>query len=147
MGRRSRRQGLEAPEPRRRRIIEREKPGSVLKGPPITVTCECGGRHELFYGERWECPACGRVYDSSRIPREQYEAVRRTQLKFRLLPIAWGLGIAALAIFFTLTGNIFSIFFLLPLGVMVWFIFLRPAHRKRYRAAIQSLPRWDLRAE
>jgi hypothetical protein len=30
---------------------------------------------------------------------------------------------------------------------MVWFGFLRPLHRKRYRRAIAELPRWNLRAE
>ena len=44
-----------------------------------------------------------------------------------------------------LTGNIFSVFILLPLSTMVWFAFLRPLHRRRYRAAIAELPRWDLR--
>jgi hypothetical protein len=30
---------------------------------------------------------------------------------------------------------------------MAWFVCLRPLHRRRYRAAIARLPRWDLRAE
>ena len=36
---------------------------------------------------------------------------------------------------------------LLMLGTMTWFIFIRPAHRKRYRRAIAELPRWTLRPE
>ena len=36
---------------------------------------------------------------------------------------------------------------LLPMAVLVWFSFIRPAHRKRYRAAIAALPRWQLRPE
>jgi hypothetical protein len=36
-------------QPRRARLrMGSETPGSVTKGPPITVTCECGERHELF---------------------------------------------------------------------------------------------------
>jgi hypothetical protein len=46
-----------------------------------------------------------------------------------------------------LTGNLFSVFVLLPLAVMTWFLFVRPAHRKRYRRAIADLPRWELRPE
>jgi hypothetical protein len=146
VARRGRKGKTEQP-PRRRQIVQREKPGSVIKGPPITVSCECGERHELFYGERWTCPKCGREYDSNRIPREEYEQIRSTQRRFRVLPVAYGAAIAALAIFFSLTGNIFSVFVLLPLSMMIWFFFLRPVHRKRYREAIGRLPRWNLRAE
>lgn len=124
-----------------------EKPGSVVKGPPITVTCDCGEHAELFYGERWQCPQCGKAYDTRQVPQEEYAAIRRVQRRFRALPIALGLVVLALAIFFTLTGNTFSVFVLLPLSVATWFAFLRPLHRRRYRAAIAQLPRWNLRAE
>ena len=33
------------------------------------------------------------------------------------------------------------------MALIVWFVFLRPTHRRRYREAIAELPRWDLRAE
>jgi hypothetical protein len=123
-----------------------ERPGSVTKGPLITVSCECGERHELFYGERWTCPGCGREYDSGQIPADEYAQIRRVQLRFRAVPIALGLTVAALAITFTLTGNIFGVFLLMPVALLSWFVFIRPTHRKRYRAAIADLPRWDLRA-
>ena len=35
----------------------------------------------------------------------------------------------------------------MPMAIIAWFVFIRPTHRKRYRAAIADLPRWDLRAE
>jgi hypothetical protein len=130
-----------------RERLGRERPGAVLRGPPITVTCECGGRADLAYGDRWTCAGCGRAYDTRRVPREEYELIRRTQLRFRVLPVAVGLVVLALAVFFTLTGNVFSVFFLLPIALMGWFVFLRPGHRRRYRAAIADLPRWDLRAD
>ena len=40
-----------------------------------------------------------------------------------------------------------ALLFLLPVGLISWFVFLRPLHRKRYRAAIKTLPRWELRAD
>jgi hypothetical protein len=141
MGRRGRRR----PERASRERLGRETPGAVLGGPPITVDCECGERRDLRYGETWRCERCGRTWDTSDIPREQYEVIRRTQLRFRMLPIALGLLVATAALFFVLTGNFFSLFILLPLSTMVWFFFLRPAHRKRYRRAIADLPRWELR--
>jgi hypothetical protein len=150
MGRRSRNRPAVAEEPSRRtRRLRwgRETPGAVTKGPPITVTCECGERHELFYGERWTCAGCGRSYDSGQIPADQYARIRRIQLRFRAVPVALGAVLAGLAILFTLTDNIPGVFFLLPVGLTTWFLFIRPAHRKRYRAAIAELPRWDLRAD
>ena len=149
MGRRARRRPLEpaAPERRKRLRFGAETPGSVTKGPPITVTCECGERHELFYGERWTCPSCGRAYDSRQIPEEEYAQIRRLQLRYRAVPIALGATVAALAIVFTLTGNVAGVFFLMPVALVAWFVFIRPTHRKRYRAAIARLPRWDLRAD
>jgi hypothetical protein len=119
----------------------------VLKGPPITLICECGEKRDLPYGERWQCERCGRTWDTNRIPREQYEQIKRLSLRFRALPIGYGSLVAAIAIFFTLTGNVFSVFFLLPVALTTWFVFLRPVHRRRYRAAVKGLPRWELRAE
>jgi Flp pilus assembly protein TadB len=124
-----------------------EQPGAVLKGPPITLTCECGEKHDLSYGERWQCETCGRVWDTARIPREQYDAIRKLSMRFRALPIGFGGFVALVAIFFTLTGNVFSVFFLLPVALTTWFVFLRPIHRRRYREAAKSLPRWELSAE
>jgi hypothetical protein len=132
--------------PRRQRR-ELEEPGSVIGGPRITVNCECGQTRYLAYGERWRCESCGRSYDTNRIPRDEYEEIRQISLRFRLLPIAFGALIAAAAIAFTLTGNIPGVFFLLPVALVIWFVFIRPIHRKRYREAIKGLPVWQLRAD
>lgn len=147
MGRRERRRGDKGPSRSAPRVRERERPGAVLKGPPITVTCECGERRELLYGRRWECEQCGRAWDTGRIPHEQYEEIRQLSLRFRALPIGFGVLVATVALFFILTGNVFSVFFLLPVALTAWFVFLRPVWRRRYREAISSLPKWELRAE
>jgi hypothetical protein len=149
MGRRGRHRPAPAgaPERRPRLRMGSETPGSVTKGPPITVTCECGERHELFYGERWTCPSCGRSYDSRNIPEDEYAAIRSLQRRFRALPIAIGIAVAVLAIVFTLTDNIVGVFFLLPVAIIGWFVFIRPSHQRRYREAIADLPRWNLRAD
>jgi len=125
----------------------REAPGTVLRGPPITVTCECGETRDLRYGDDWTCETCGRRWTTAQIPPEQYQAIRRLQMRYRALPVGLGLLVAAVAIFFSLTGNVFSVFFLLPLSLTIWFVFVRPVHRRRYRAAIANLPRWQLRAD
>jgi hypothetical protein len=132
---------------RGRERIGHERPGSVLKGPPIAVTCECGEKRDLRYGEEWTCESCGRRWDTNEIPAEQYEAIRRTQLRFRVLPVVYGVVVAAAAIFFSVTGNVFSVFVLLPLAMLIWFYFLHPFHRRRYRRAIAELPKWQLRPQ
>ena len=119
----------------------------MLRGPPITLSCECGEKADVPYGEVWRCPNCGRNYDTNRIPREDYERIRRTQLRFRILPIVYSLVFSAAAVFFIATGNAFSVFLLLPVAVMGWFLLIRPIHRSRYRSAIADLPKWDLRAD
>ncbi|HEX2371413.1 MAG TPA: hypothetical protein VHI33_02240, partial [Solirubrobacterales bacterium] len=60
-------------QPRER--LGHERPGTVLRGPPITVTCECGEKRDLGYGEAWACDGCGRRWNTARIPPQQYEAI------------------------------------------------------------------------
>ena len=124
--------------------VAHESPGAVLRGPPITLTCACGAREKVAYGASWTCPHCGRSWDTSTIPREDYDAIRRITWRFRLLPIALGLLVATAALFFVLSGNGTSVFVLLPLALMVWFTYLRTAHRRRYLAAIADRRRWTL---
>ncbi|MEI7692619.1 MAG: hypothetical protein WCJ50_08885, partial [Actinomycetes bacterium] len=78
---------------------------------------------------------------------DQYEKIRKIQFRYRLLPIALGAVSISLAIFFTLTGNVFAVFVLLPSALVVWFMLLRPPHRRGFDKAISDLPTWDLRAE
>ena len=132
-----------APKQRGERVGH-ETPGAVLRGPPITLTCSCGEREKVAYGTTWTCPECGRSWDTSSIPREEYEAIRRLTWRFRLLPIVLGLLVATAALFFVLTGNGTSVFVLLPLALMVWFTYLRTAHRRRYQATIADRRRWTL---
>lgn len=130
--------------PSKREKIGHEEPGTVLRGPPIAITCACGHRHSLRYGDVWTCPDCERVWDTSDIPREEYEAIRRITLRFRALPVALGLLVATLALFFVLTGNSGAVFVLLPLALIGWFSYVRGAHRRRYRAALADRQRWRL---
>lgn len=134
------------PSPGRAGKVGHEAPGSVLRGPPITITCACGEKRSLRYGQTWTCARCGNVWDTGKIPPEEYAAIRRTTWRFRLLPITFGLIVATLALFFILTGNGTSVFVLLPLSLMVWFTFLRGAHRRRFRSALADRQRWRLDA-
>lgn len=100
----------------------------------------------MKYGEVWTC-RCGRRWNTAQIDRADYDALRRVQLKYRILPVALGLATSLLALFFVLTHNFFSLVVLLPMALIGWGVLLRPGHRRRYREAIADLPKWSLRAE
>lgn len=130
----------------RDRLADHEGPRSLLKGPPITIGCSCGERHSVGYGEVWEC-TCGRRWNTGQINRSEYARLRSLQLRFRAVPVCLGLATSALALYFLLTGNSFSLFFLLPASLILWGMLLRPLQRRRYAEALGDLPKWDLRAE
>jgi hypothetical protein len=130
----------------RERVASHERPRTVFRGPPISVRCECGERRRLAYGEVWTC-SCGRRWNTAQIDSDEYQRLRRVQLRFRALPVALGLATSLLALFFLLTGNTFSLFILLPFALVVWGTLIRPVHRRRYAVALGELPRWELRPE
>ena len=73
-----------------------------MRAMTCLITCECGEKRDLRYGEEWRCENCGRRWDTNQIPAEQYQAIRKTQLRYRLLPVLYGLTILGLAMFFSL---------------------------------------------
>lgn len=127
---------------------EAELPRSVRKGPLITVTCECGQSRALRYGERWNCNGCGRRYDTGKIPVEEYGAIRRTQLRYRMIPLIAGLLLLIGDVAFFLSGRTYGALIAVPFLVASWVMFGRPFFRSRYRRKLsQNLPTWDLKAE
>src|SRR6476469_3276788 len=125
-----------------------ELPRSVRKGPPITVTCECGQKRDLRYGEQWKCEGCGRRYDTRKIPLEEYAAVRRTQLRYRLIPLVAGLILLAAMIVFFIAGSAFTALVLVAFVGASWVMFVRPFFRTRYRKSLgKNLPTWNLKAD
>jgi hypothetical protein len=125
-----------------------ELPRSVRKGPPITVTCECGQKRDLQYGERWRCEGCDRSYDTRKIPIEEYAAIRRTQLRYRLIPLAAGLLLLAAMIGFFIAGSAFSGLVAVAFLGASWVMVARPFFRSRYRKSMsKNLPTWNLKAD
>jgi hypothetical protein len=122
-------------------------PRSVRRGPPITVTCECGERCDLRYGERWSCEGCARTYDTNRIPLEEYASLRRNRVHDRILPSAVFAAVAAVILVFVLIGRPLAAIVIVPLSGFVWSSFVRPARRRRQYQAIAERPRWQLRAD
>jgi hypothetical protein len=120
---------------------------AVPKGPPITVTCECGERRELRYGERWRCEGCGRSYDTNRIPAQEYASLRRNRVHDRILPTAVFVSLAVAVLVLVLIGRPFAAILIVPMVAFVWGSFVRPARRRRQYRAIADRPRWKIKAE
>jgi hypothetical protein len=127
---------------------EAQLPRSVRKGPLITLTCDCGQRRELRYGEQWKCEGCGRRFDTNKIPLEEYAAIRRTQVRYRLFPVAAGLLLLAAMIVFLVEGRTFSAIIIVPFLLASWATFFRPFYRSRYRRALsKNTPTWKIKAD
>jgi hypothetical protein len=121
-----------------------ELPRSVRRGPRITLTCKCGEVNYLQYGERWTCPKCGRSWNTLRIPLEQYAEIRRTQLRFRRIPIAVSVLSLICIVAFVIVGKPFAGLILVAFAATAWSMFARPLHKRRYREALAKLPRWEI---
>jgi hypothetical protein len=127
---------------------EAKLPRAVRKGPLITVTCECGQRRELRYGERWQCEGCGRRFDTGKIPLEEYAAIRRTQLRYRMIPLITGLLLLVGAVVFFLTGRAYGALVAVPFLLASWATFGRPFWRTRYRRALaKNRPTWEIESD
>lgn len=122
-------------------------PRSVRRGPPITLTCECGERRYVQYGERWRCEQCGRTWDTSRIPVEQYAAIRATQLRYRRAPMAISVVALLCVIAAVIVGKAVGGLLVVAILAITWSMFFRPMHRRRYRAALAELPAWKIKPE
>ena len=107
-------------------------PRSIRRGPLITITCKCGESRRLHYGERWTCEKCGRIWDTRKIPLEEYAQLRRTQLRYRRVPIL----ISAI-----------SLICIVAFGLTAWSMFVHPFHKRRYREKLARLPTWDIEPE
>lgn len=118
-----------------------------MKGPRITVTCECGTVTRAAYGVRFTCEGCTREYDTSRIPSSDYARLAAVVRRFRIGGWVFGIVVALLALWLVLQGQPFVLLIGLSSILFAWFTYGRPFVRSRYRKALAALPRWNLEAE
>lgn len=115
-----------------------------VREPPITVTCECDEIGYVRYGERWTCPTCGRVWDTTQIPEAEYAELLASVHRYRLLslgpPVAFSIVLIPLAIF---AGLQFGL--LLFVLVFAYAVFVIPKVRERATASMRESTRsWAL---
>ncbi len=119
-------------------------PRSVRRGPKITLTCRCGERNYPHYGDVWTCQKCGRTWDTRKIPMEEYAQLRRTQLRYRRIPLAVSVISLVCVVVFIALGKAFGGLILVAFAATAWSMFVRPLHNKRYRRALADLPNWKI---
>lgn len=117
-----------------------------LKGPPITVRCDCGEVEYVPYGETWQCEQCGRRWNTSQIPADEYRRIMSDMRRFRLSVIAIALGIALVfGLLALLVAD--SLLILLPVVLAFWFIWYMPWWHRKVRRRARNLPKWNLHPE
>jgi Flp pilus assembly protein TadB len=117
-----------------------------VRGPPITIQCECGEVGRVPYGERWQCERCGRRWNTAQIPAEEYWGLMRAMRRYRLSVIGVALGLTLafglLALFVSS-----SLFLVLPVVLAAWFLWYMPLWRRKVRRHARSAPKWELHPE
>jgi hypothetical protein len=118
-----------------------------MKGPRITVTCECGQQTKVHYGDRFECEGCDRAYDTSKIPSADYERLASVVRRFRYAGWAFGVVLALAALWLLTQGQEIVLIIGMMSILFIWWSYGRPFVRGRYHRALSTLPRWELKAE
>jgi hypothetical protein len=114
--------------------------------PPITISCECGEKRDVAYGERWQCEKCGRTWNTAQIPAEEYEQLLRSVRRHKLeaLGLAGGAAAVLAPLIIFVSASFIS---LVPLAMVGWLVGFLPRWRRRYRRTARTAPRWQLHPE
>jgi hypothetical protein len=117
-----------------------------MRGPPITVRCECGETKHVPYPEMWQCDRCGRRWNTAQIPAEEYWAILREMRRYRIsaigVAVVLGVGFAVAA--FVVAQ---SLLLLLPVVLGGWYLWYMPMWRRKVRRRARDLPKWQLHPE
>jgi hypothetical protein len=119
-----------------------------VRAPRITLRCDCGAEALVAFGERWTCESCGRTYDTTGIPDADFRAIQTLRRRYRVFGYAGVTVVAAFVLLLAITAQQFQLFIGLPFILLLWFMYVRPLMRSRYRRRVGELTRtWTLRAE
>jgi hypothetical protein len=114
-----------------------------VRKPPITISCDCGEKREVPYGEAWRCESCGRVWDTNQIPAEEYEGLLRRMKRARLEAFALAALLAAIMVPLIVLVDA-TFIFVVPIVAAVWLFLYLPFWRRKTRRVAASSPRWEL---
>jgi hypothetical protein len=128
-------------------IGEPDLPRSIRRGPKITIECECGERRYLQYGERWTCEKCGKTWNTRRIPLDEYAELRRTQLRYRRVPLIVSALSLICVVAFIVIGKALGGLLIVALVATAWSMFVHPMYKRRYREQLAKVPTWKIEPE
>lgn len=118
-----------------------------MRQPSITVTCDCKTAALVGYGKRWTCQSCGKTWDTSQIPREEFDALLASVRRYRLLtvgpPFALSLVLIPLSILLDLRFAFLLFVLVLGHGLLV----LPQLRRHATQRVLEAAPKWKLRPE
>jgi hypothetical protein len=118
-----------------------------MRGPPITITCDCGSRTGVAYGERWTCPECGKTWNTAQIPREQYDALLSDIRRYRLLVFGPTLGLALILIPLAVLVDVRFAYLLFVLELAFALMVVPPLRRRASMHVLENAPSWRLSPE
>lgn len=106
----------------------------AVREPPITITCDCDTAALVPYGDTWQCPDCGKAWNTTQIPRAEFDALLSGVKRYRLVVLGPPMAIAAVLVpLAVLVGLQYA--FLLFVLVMAHGLLVVPQIRKRTSAA------------
>jgi hypothetical protein len=118
-----------------------------VRKPPITIKCDCGASGSVPYGERWRCESCGRTWNTTQIPAEEYATLLRSVRRYKVLTVGPPLVAAAVLVpLALLVGLQFAV--LLFIVTVGWRVLAVPEIRRRAtRRVVEDNPKWALRPD
>ena len=120
--------------------------GHVRK-PPITITCDCGTRMSIAYGERWTCPSCRKTWNTAQIPPEQYETLLASVRRYRLLVFGPTVTLALILVPLAMLVDLRFGVLLVVLEMAFMLMAVPPLRRRASKRAMQNAPSWRLSPE
>ena len=117
-----------------------------MRGPPITVRCECGESRSLRYGERWTCERCGRTWNTEQIPASEYRGLVRSLRRLRWAAVGAALVLGGALVVVALLVNQ-ALVFIAPIVLAAIAIFSGPFWKRKVRRTVAERPSWHLEPE
>lgn len=117
--------------------------GRARFAPKLVVRCPCGTSTPVEAGASVDC-ACGRSWDTGRLPTEDLDAVSRLVRRARSRRLVFLLNLLLVTGLLVLVGRSFPALAVL-LAALVWWRFCRPEWRRRRETPrTAALPMWQL---
>jgi hypothetical protein len=118
-----------------------------VREPPITLNCDCGTAAHVAYGDRWTCPDCGKTWDTSQIPRDDYDRLLRSMRRYRLFAIGPPAALCVILVpLAVLVG--FQYAYLLFFLLLAYALLVMPRLRSKATARVlRHRATWELRPE